>query len=107
MRKNHSMQMWQLHARSALAALFLEHPRGLGESYWQHQCHATRFGATLIGAGAACLVHGLVPAMFSRTGSAAVQSLHAQMVASGRLKPVSRGAPANAPGEAGAQPQCV
>jgi hypothetical protein len=90
MRKNHPMHIWQVHARTALAELFLEHPRALGESYWEHQRRASRFGATLIGAGAACLVHGLVPGMFQRTGSTAVRSLYEQMAASSRIRPRRR-----------------
>jgi hypothetical protein len=89
MRQESPIRIWQVHARAALAELLLEHPRALGESYWQHQRRATRFGATLVGAGAACLIHGLVPGFFPKTGSSAVKSLYEQMVAAKRL---SRGA---------------
>jgi Family of unknown function (DUF6356) len=90
MRQESPLRVWQVHARSALAELLLEHPRALGESYWQHQRRATRFGATLIGAGAACLVHGLVPGLFRETGSSAVKSLYEQMLASKRLSSGTR-----------------
>lgn len=61
--------------------LFLAHPRSVGESYGEHFGVATRFGATMMVSGAACIVHGLVPALFVRTGSNAVKRLHARMAA--------------------------
>jgi hypothetical protein len=60
--------------------LFLEHPRSVGESYLEHQRKAFGFGLSLLAAGLACLVHGLVPAFFLRTGSQAVSRLHERMV---------------------------
>jgi hypothetical protein len=54
---------WQAQARSKLRDLVLDHPRSLGDSYWEHQLHATRYGTALIAAGIACLVHGIVPAL--------------------------------------------
>jgi hypothetical protein len=76
---------WQEQARATLSEFFVDHPHSLGESYWEHQTHATRFGATLIAAGIACLVHGVVPGLFARTGSSAVASLYEQMRARTRL----------------------
>ncbi|MGH8319548.1 MAG: DUF6356 family protein [Steroidobacteraceae bacterium] len=60
--------------------LFLEHPQSVGESYLEHQRHAFKFGITLLGAALACLVHGLVPGLFVRTGSQTVTRLHDRMV---------------------------
>jgi hypothetical protein len=86
--------------RSNWGALFLEHPHSLGEGYWQHQRHALHFGATLITAGLACVVHALVPGLFLRTGSAAVARLHHEMTALRRLNPTYR----NPPERCGSQP---
>ena len=47
--------------------IFLSHPRSVGESYVTHAATAFGFGARMIGGGIACLVHGLVPALFPRT----------------------------------------
>jgi hypothetical protein len=69
--------------------LFRQHPRSLGESYFEHQQHALRFGLTLVLAGAACMLHALIPALFTTTASSAVTRLHERMVANKR---VSRGA---------------
>lgn len=57
-----------------------EHLDSVGETYFQHLTHAGRFGFKLIGAGAACLLHGLVPGLCCTTGSRAVTELHDSMV---------------------------
>jgi hypothetical protein len=59
--------------------LFLDHPRAVGETYGEHMGVAARFGARLIVAGAACLVHAFVPALFTRIGSTAVKALYGEM----------------------------
>ena len=41
--------------------LFLEQPRSLGMSWAGHGVGALGIGARLIGAGAACVVHAVVP----------------------------------------------
>lgn len=63
-----------------LSRIFLEHPRAVGETYLAHQRTAFGFGLSLIAAGLACMVHGLIPAMFLRTGSDTVSKLHHRMV---------------------------
>lgn len=65
-----------------LSKLFLEHPRSVGETYLVHQRQAFGFGVAMILGGVACLLHGLVPAMFLRTGSSTVARLHHKMVVS-------------------------
>jgi hypothetical protein len=59
--------------------LFLDHPRSVGESYGEHAAVAARFGAALIVAGAACLVHAAIPALFPRTASGAIRRLYGEM----------------------------
>jgi hypothetical protein len=56
--------------------LFTKHPHEVGESYGQHMAHAGSTGFTLIGAGLACLVHGLLPFLFVNTGSNVIRRLH-------------------------------
>ncbi|HVL59343.1 MAG TPA: DUF6356 family protein [Burkholderiaceae bacterium] len=60
-------------------ALFTEHPRAVGETYLQHLRNAAGFGLALVAAGAACLVHAVLPFVFERTASQAVERLHARM----------------------------
>ncbi|MHB8811712.1 MAG: DUF6356 family protein [Steroidobacteraceae bacterium] len=52
--------------------IFLEHPKSVGETYLVHQRKAFGFGVSMILGGLACLMHGLVPAMFLYTGSSTV-----------------------------------
>jgi Family of unknown function (DUF6356) len=59
--------------------LFVEHPRSVGESYFEHLRRALTFGSTMVLAGAACMVHALIPALFTTTGSRAVTRLYEQM----------------------------
>lgn len=59
---------------------FTEHPASVGETYGEHLRAASGFGFCLIASGIACLIHGLIPALFTRTGSQTVQRLHDRMV---------------------------
>jgi hypothetical protein len=56
--------------------LFLKHPRAVGEGYFEHQQRAFGFAAALLGAGLACLVHGLLPNLFVTRASDTVQQLN-------------------------------
>ena len=67
------------------AKLFLEHPRTVGESYFQHLAMAASFSGRLLLASAACLVHALVPGLCVRTGSNAIRELHERMVVNRRV----------------------
>jgi hypothetical protein len=61
--------------------LFTEHPESVGETYGQHLLAASTFGVRMLLAGLACLVHGLLPFLFERTGSTCIADLHQRMVA--------------------------
>ncbi len=63
-----------------LKKIFLDHPEAVDESYLEHLRVASSFGLTMILAGSACLLHGVVPALFTRTGSNAIRQLHERMV---------------------------
>jgi hypothetical protein len=72
---------------------FKDHPASVGETYFQHMGSAFGFAGRLLGASVACLLHGLFPFMFTRTGSSAVKRLHEDMIAArqrqGRGEPPS------------------
>ena len=76
-----------------LDKLFLNHPHSFGETYWQHQRRALHFGVSMIAAGAACLLHALVPAIFVRTASSRVRILYDEMNATRRLGGTVHGRP--------------
>jgi Family of unknown function (DUF6356) len=59
---------------------FVDHPRSVGETYWQHQRAAMGFSVHLFRAGAACLVHAIVPVWFMTTASRTIQKLHGRLV---------------------------
>jgi len=61
--------------------LFTAHPQTVGEGYGEHLMRATLFGTRMIFAGLACILHGLLPFLFVRTGSRAISELHEQMIA--------------------------
>ncbi|MCC7049247.1 MAG: hypothetical protein IT562_21220 [Alphaproteobacteria bacterium] len=61
-------------------SLFTDHPASVGESYTEHLAMASGFGLKMILGGLACLVHGVLPFLFLRTGSNAIRELHTRMV---------------------------
>jgi len=63
---------------------FTEHPAAVGESYFEHLRHAAWFAISMIGGGLACLVHALLPFLFTRTGSGIVAELNMRMIANRR-----------------------
>jgi|tagenome__1003787_1003787.scaffolds.fasta_scaffold20894141_3 hypothetical protein len=58
---------------------FTEHPNSVGESYLQHLHSAWSFSWAMQTGALACFVHGLLPFLFTRTGSSAISTLHARM----------------------------
>ena len=63
-----------------LKKIFLDHPAAVDETYLEHLRTASFFALTMILAGAACLLHGLIPVLFKKTGSTAIRRLHHRMV---------------------------
>jgi hypothetical protein len=59
--------------------LFIDHPRSVGESYFEHLRFACSFGASMVTSGLACFVHGALPFLFQTTGSRTVLGLHERM----------------------------
>ena len=64
--------------------LFTDHPASVGETYGEHLAVAGGFGLRMILGGIACLLHGLLPFLFTRTGSSTIALLHERMVISRR-----------------------
>ncbi|MGI8944284.1 MAG: DUF6356 family protein [Qipengyuania sp.] len=63
-----------------LRKAFTEHPASVGESYGEHLLHATRFGLRMMLGGLACILHGVLPFLFVRTGSRQIARLHDRML---------------------------
>ena len=60
--------------------LFVEHPKSLGMSWASHGVGAVRIGGELIAAGAACIIHAIVPGWFTQTAGRTVTRMHEHMV---------------------------
>lgn len=59
--------------------LFLDHPRSLGMTWGGHAIGAVRIGAQLLVAGLACLIHALVPGVFTETAGRTVTHMYGHM----------------------------
>ena len=66
--------------RGAMHRLFVEHPHSLGMSWGGHGVGAIAIGATLLGAGLACLVHAVVPGLFTQTAGKTVNRMYEHMM---------------------------
>ena len=67
--------------RMDLIRAFTEPPASVGETYAEHLVSAVCFGTRMVLAGIACLVHGVLPFLFVRTGSRAIAELNERMIA--------------------------
>ena len=63
---------------------FTRHPAAVGETYGEHLAFATGVGGRLLLAGIACLLHGIFPFLFERTGSRTIIDLHARVTGGAR-----------------------
>ncbi|HEY2482073.1 MAG TPA: DUF6356 family protein [Caulobacteraceae bacterium] len=70
-----------------LNRLFLDHPRSMGESYFEHQRVAFSFALRLFVASLACALHALIPGLCVSTGSRAVADLNDRLVVGRRRTP--------------------
>lgn len=70
---------------------FTDHPRTVDETYFEHMGMASGFGWRMIVGGCACLVHGIFPFLFEKTGSRIITDLHDRMVANRNRRASQRG----------------
>jgi|TARA_B110000908_G_scaffold75476_1_gene90884 hypothetical protein len=59
--------------------LFLDHPRSVDESYFEHLLFAGGFAVRLIGAGLAALIHALIPCLFEKTAGNMIMRMHSKI----------------------------
>lgn len=60
--------------------LFTKHLKEVNETYFEHFFMASSFGLKMLFAGFACLLHGLFPFWFQKSGSNTIVKLHDAMV---------------------------
>jgi hypothetical protein len=68
------------HRAGVADRLFLQHPRSLGMSWAGHGVGALAIGARLVGAGLACLVHAVVPGLFTQTAGRTITGMYDHMM---------------------------
>ena len=59
-----------------LNKIFLDHPKQVNETYFEHGQFALTFAAKLFLAAAAATIHAVIPAMFEKTASGIVAELY-------------------------------
>lgn len=64
---------------NAFAAVFLDHPASVDETYLQHMRFAFTFAFWLGLAAAAALVHAIIPALCETTASRILKRLHTRI----------------------------
>lgn len=60
--------------------MFVDHPRSLGMSWAAHGVGAAKIGVELIAAGAACLIHAIVPGWFTQTAGKTITGMYDHMM---------------------------
>lgn len=74
---------------SIIDRILFAHPRSIDESYGEHFVTALGFGWRMAAGGIACMVHAIVPALFTDAASKTVMGLEATMRArAANRKPV-------------------
>ena len=63
---------------------FTDHPDSVGETYLQHMGSAWGFAGVMLVGATACLLHGIFPFAFQKSGSRRIAELHDRMVANRR-----------------------
>lgn len=64
--------------------LFLDHPKSVGESYFEHLFMASCFSGRMLLGAAACFIHALIPGLCVKTGSNTIRELNDRMVVNRR-----------------------
>ncbi|PKQ11920.1 MAG: hypothetical protein CVT70_11675 [Alphaproteobacteria bacterium HGW-Alphaproteobacteria-1] len=67
-----------------LSKFFFDHPRSVGESYFEHALFAGRFALMLFAAAGAALIHAIIPCAFEKTASRMIAQMHAKTQNRGR-----------------------
>lgn len=62
-----------------VARAFTEHPKDIGENYFQHLAFTLRMTLRFIAVSIIMMIHGLLPFLFQRTGSEQIQKIYERM----------------------------
>ncbi len=61
------------------ARLFVDHPKTVGESYFEHMAASLAVAVRLAAASSKCVVHAVVPGLCKTAGSDAILKLHREI----------------------------
>jgi hypothetical protein len=64
--------------------LFTDHPKAVGENYFQHFCYAMKFSLGMFRAGFACWVHALFPFWCQKTATNYIAKTACKLSGNGR-----------------------
>lgn len=73
-----------------------DHPRSVGENYFQHWCSAMSFVVSMLALALCVLVHAFVPGLFEHTGKRRISSLYDRMVTNRHRNPAAVSSPETA-----------
>lgn len=59
--------------------VFMNHPRAVDETYFEHMRFAGWFAARLFAAGCAAMVHALIPCLFEKTAGRMIREMNARL----------------------------
>lgn len=62
--------------RAQLSRLFIDHPASVEETYFEHMRFAAGFAGALFLAALAAAVHAVLPFLFEKTASTAINRMH-------------------------------
>ena len=65
--------------RSMISKVFLDHPASVEEDYFEHMAFAGKFAGSLFLAGAAALIHAIIPCLFEKTASNLIRSMYVRI----------------------------
>ena len=63
-----------------LVKLFTDHPNSVDENYFEHMFTAASFGITMVFFGLLCFIHAVLPFLFEKSASKAIDRLYVRMV---------------------------
>lgn len=63
----------------AFTRIFINHPQSVDETYFEHMRFAGWFAARLLMAGAAAIIHAVIPCRFEKTASRMISQMHARL----------------------------
>jgi hypothetical protein len=61
-----------------ISKVFLEHPRSVDETYFEHMAFAGKFSLRLFVAAFCALIHAFIPAAFEKTASRMIAGMYAK-----------------------------